>query len=245
MRESLFRDTLAIIPLRAGSKGLRRKNLLPLAGIPLYRHSVHQALRVVGECIISTDISEILSGNPDSACQVIERPAELAQDNTPITPVMMHLFESLKRVNRLPKQAILLQATSPLRRDEDIHNAVRLFKTGEFELVMSVVKTDSGILKYGFTENERFIPISRPDYCFSNRQSLPEIARPNGAIYVFSPDTFLKNGGMPTRSIGSIEMPEAFSIDIDSQADLDAAEEIMLLPSLSKANNGGNHACYR
>jgi N-acylneuraminate cytidylyltransferase len=121
----------------------------------------------------------------------------------------------------------LLQATSPLRRDGDIRNAIALYETGRFKLVMSVTKTDPGILKYGTVEDGCFTPISEPEYCFSNRQSLPSVSRPNGAIYVFSPEVFMRNASLKTSSIGAIEMPEACSIDIDSLADLEVAETML------------------
>ena len=236
MRERAESDTLAIIPLRAGSKGLKGKNLRPLAGKPLYRHSLEQALRVVGRCVLSTDIAEVLTGTYPPGCRVVPRPPELAQDQTPMAPVLMHLFEHLKQRDALPKIAILLQATSPLRQDGDIQSAIDLYETGRFELVMSVVKTDPGILKYGFAENGRFTPVSSPEYCFANRQSLPEIVRPNGAVYVFSPETFLKTGSFATQAIGSVEMPEARSIDIDTEADLRAAEQHLLQHQFSQAS---------
>ncbi|NNF77136.1 MAG: acylneuraminate cytidylyltransferase family protein, partial [Rhizobiales bacterium] len=135
MLKTTHGDAMAIIPLRAGSKGLPGKNIRPLAGKPLYLHSVDQALRVVGQCAISTDISDVLSAESPPACQLIARPPELAEDQTPIAPVLMHVFEHLKQQDALPNIAVLLQATSPLRRDEDIRAAIALYKSGRFELV--------------------------------------------------------------------------------------------------------------
>lgn len=228
MPESRGSDILAILPLRAGSKGLAKKNLLPLAGKPLYRHTLDQALRVVGRCVITTDIAEILDAEPPEGCTVIERPAELAADGTPMDPVLLHLFDTLERDGALPGTAVLLQATSPLRRDEDIRAAIDLHAGGAFELVMTVTEADSSILKYGFLRDGRFEAVSKPDYCFENRQDLPQVIRPNGAVYVFSPEVFRANGGMSIRSIGAAMMPEHLSIDIDSEADLKAAEEVLL-----------------
>ncbi len=164
------------------------------------------------------------------------RPEALAQDETPMAPVLVHLFEELKRKNALPKIAILLQATSPLRHDEDIRNALTLFKESQFELVMSVIKADPGVLKYGYLKRDRFTPISSPEHCFANRQALPNVVRPNGAVYVFSPEVVLERGSLATESIGSIEMPEIRSIDIDTQADLQAAEDYIAQQSYSKAS---------
>lgn len=220
--------TLAILPLRAGSKGLPRKNLVPIAGKPLYRHTLDQALRTVGRCAITTDIPEILNADAPEGCIVIPRPAYLADDKTPMAPVLLHLFDQLERIGRLPDTVILMQATSPLRRDEDVVAALDLHAKKGFELVMSVTNADPSILKYGFLRGGRFEPVSQPEYCFQNRQALPQIVRPNGAVYVFSPQLFRQSGGFPTRSIGATEMPQAFSIDIDREADLRAAEDMLL-----------------
>lgn len=236
MLEELQADALAIIPLRAGSKGLRNKNIRPMAGKPLYRHSVDQALRVFGRCSISTDIPDVLDWRGPTACQVVKRPAELAGDQTSISPVLVHLFQHLNRRNALPGIAVLMQATSPLRRDEDLRNAIALYREGRFGLVMSVVKADRSILKYGVQKDGRFIPVSRPDYCFSNRQSLPETVRPNGAIYVFSPQAILSSGGLSAESIGCVEMPEEYSIDIDNQADFEAAEQMLMQSAFREAS---------
>ncbi|HWK65761.1 MAG TPA: acylneuraminate cytidylyltransferase family protein [Rhizobiaceae bacterium] len=220
--------TLAILPLRAGSKGLPGKNLLPVAGKPLYRHTLDQALRTVGRCAITTDIPEILDADLPEGSIVVPRPACLADDKTPMAPVLLHAFEQLERMGLLADTAVLMQATSPLRRDEDVLAAVDLHAKGEFDLVMSVTTADSGILKYGFLRGGRFEAVSKPEYCFQNRQDLARVVRPNGAVYVFSTRLFRRNGGFPTGSIGAIEIPQALSIDIDGAADLRAAEESLL-----------------
>lgn len=229
-------DTVAILPLRAGSKGLPGKNLRPIAGKPLYRHTLDQALDVIGRCIISTDCADVLTARLPKGCTLVPRPAHLAGDDTPMAPVLSHLFEQLHAQEVLPETAVLLQATSPLRRNEDIREALALFGQGRFELVMSVVKTDPGILKYGFAKDGRFTPIADPEFCFANRQSLPETVRPNGAIYVFSPHRFMETGSLAIPSIGMIEMPEIHSIDIDTLADLNAAEALLLERAFSLAS---------
>lgn len=215
---------LAIIPLRAGSKGLPNKNLLPLAGKPLYMHAVEQALRVIGRCIITTDIAEILNAHLPSECLVIERPAKLAGDRTPMVPVIMHALDELQNRKTRTGRIALLQATSPLREDRHIADALDLHSTGDRDLVMSVTHTDPGILKYGFLEGNTFRPVSSPHYCFENRQNLPEIVRPNGAVYVFHAQDFRRYKGFSMPRIGAIEMPAANSVDIDKLDDLKLAE---------------------
>lgn len=217
-------EILPILPLRAGSKGLPDKNLRMLAGQPLYERTMDQALRISGRCVITTDIPEILGAKLPSAVRVVHRPARLATDDTPMTPVLLSLFDSLAQEGRLPDLAVLLQATSPLREDADIVQAVTRYRQGDLDLAMTVTRTDPQILKYGMLDENRFHPVSLPQYCFANRQDLPDVVRPNGAVYVFSPQWFVSNSGFVTERIGAVEMPADRSLDIDGSHDLDAAE---------------------
>ena len=54
---------VAIIPARAGSKGIPMKNLKKLNGIPLIAHSILAAIqsKMVNKVIVSTNDSEIAS----------------------------------------------------------------------------------------------------------------------------------------------------------------------------------------
>lgn len=213
---------IVLIPVRAGSKGLPGKNIRPLAGKPLYRHAVDQGLAAGAElCLISTDIPEILATDQGPGVQVLPRPADLAGDRVAMDPVLLH---ALRAGFAGPARVVLLQATSPLRQVADIRAAVEVHKRGGFDLVMSVTPAPATILKYGMADGDRFIPVARPDYCFMNRQALPPVFRPNGAVYVFSADWLRANGGLATDSIGMVEMPAERSLDIDGPEDFARAE---------------------
>ena len=215
--------TLPIIPIRKGSKGLRDKNITLLAGKALYLYSVEQALRLFGQCVISTDIPSVLKADLPGNCLIIKRPDELSQDTTPMDDVLLHVLDELAKTDLTPELCILLQATSPLRLDEDVQKAVAFYKKNDFELVKSVSPVEPGFLKFGSIGHDgEFIPVSKPKYCFANRQDLPQMVRPNGAIYVFSAKTLTANGGLATPSIGAIQTEH--SIDIDVQDDLQRAE---------------------
>lgn len=211
------RPVVALVPVRAGSRGLPGKNIRPLAGRPLYRHAVDHALGAgISRCIVSTDIPEILETRHEAAVDVIARPAFLAQDETPMDAV---IADALARGVDCPATIVLLQATSPLRQPEDIKRALQLFAVGGYELVLSAARVSSGVLKYGLGADGRFLPINDTRYCFMNRQQLPPVYRPNGAVYVFDADWFAANGSLASRSIGFVEMPEERSLDIDTAED--------------------------
>ena len=113
-----------------------------------------------------------------------------------------------------------------LRSDDDVVKAVEFYNANSFELVKSVSEVDAGFLKYGsLNDKGEFIPVAKPEYCFTNRQDLPNMVRPNGAIYVFNSDTIVKNCGMASQSIGAVltDIP----IDIDVHEDLMRAEKLI------------------
>lgn len=214
-------NLVAVVPVRGGSKGLPGKNLRPLAGVPLWLRAVRQGLEAgAATVLVSTDIAELLARPPEPGIRMLARPPELSGDRVPMAPVLVHALGQLPG----PARVVLLQATSPMRRIADIRAAVALHARGGFDLVKTVTPADAGILKYGTLDGDRFRPVSDPAYCFANRQSLPPVMRPNGAVYVFDRDWFLARGSLATERIGAVPMPQELSFDIDTEADFRRAE---------------------
>ncbi len=217
-------DFISLVPIRDGSKGLKNKNISKIQGTPLYLRTVEQALRITEKCIINTDIDSVLKTKFQNKNIILfKREKKFAQDDTHMNIVLKDL---LKKINLLNKVIILLQATSPLRKDQDIQNAINIFNKGGFSMVMSVKKTDSVLLKYGYEKNQKFIPFAK-QYLYKNRQSLPKVLSPNGAIYIFSVNEFLKKNKLPENNIGFYEMPALRSIDIDKKEDLNKVRKII------------------
>jgi len=218
-----MKDFISVIPIRDGSKGLKKKNLSIINGIPLYLRAVNQALRITDKCILNTDIPEVINKKFQDNVQIYNRDKKYAKDDTSMNIVLKDLFSN---INLKDKIILLLQATSPLRIDKDIKEAINIFKSGQYSLVLSVKKVNSGVLKQGYINNKEFIPINKK-YLFSNRQSLPNIYAPNGAIYIFSVTDFLKNNCIPSDNIGFYEMPLERSIDIDNKKDITKVNELI------------------
>lgn len=217
---------IALIPLRAGTKGLPGKNIRPLAGKPLYAHAVDQA-RTAGipHIVITTDIEELIGADLGSDVHVISRPTALAADTTSMAEVLRYVLAG----HILGSATIvLLQATSPLRNPADIRRCIDLHMGERFDLVMSVTRAESSVLKWGKADGDRFLPLSEPEHCFSNRAQLPPVYRPDGAVFVFDADWFRRVGTLAGGDIGMIETPPERAHDIDSLADFESVEKILL-----------------
>jgi len=211
----------ALIAARAGSKRFVKKNVALLGGKPLYQHSIDQAFAAgANEVLISTDISEILSAPALERVVCCERPPELAGDRTSITDVLLDL---LVRGKPNSEVLVLLQPTSPLRPEGAIRECVEKFmaERSDDAMVMSVTPVNESVQKYGTLEGARFRAMRSNKDCFSNAQSLDQVYRPNGSIYVFTADGFRKHSGFPYAHIIPFIMDAAHSIDIDYPEDFE------------------------
>ena len=188
----------------------------------LFQITLDQALRCVGEVIISSDknLDEELKSYKVKQHQ---RSPELSADQSTMAELMLELIRKYELQNTT---IVLLQPTSPLRRDEDISKCIGTYKKKNFDLLFTVSSQDRAVLKSGFVQGNKFIPLEDPDFIFMNRQDLPELFRPNGAVYVFNGGWFEKNGGFSSTNMGVVEMPTENSWDIDSQEDFDKIVQI-------------------
>src|SRR3989344_4807350 len=110
---------LAIIPARGGSKGVPGKNIKPLAGKPLIAYTIAEAKKskYIDRLVVSTENKEIAKVAREFMAEVIERPAELARDETPTPPVLRQAVEFLEaKEGYLPDLVLLLPCTCPLRK---------------------------------------------------------------------------------------------------------------------------------
>jgi CMP-N-acetylneuraminic acid synthetase len=221
---------VALIPVRAGSKGLANKNVRSVRGKPLYRYAVDFALDADAQKVyVTTDIEEILCSSNEKNIIITERNSALCQDDTQISSVILDFLirGDGKKIND-DQTIVLLQATSPLRKKSDLLKALELFlKSETTELMMAVTQAENAALKYGFVINGSFKHISEPSLCFENRQSLPKLFRPTGAFYIFKAGWYRSNKSFATKATCAYEIPSEQSLDIDSLEDIKRFEAIL------------------
>lgn len=219
----------AVIPIRSGSKGLPGKNTRLLAGKPLYRHAVDVSLAAgASRVLISTDIEEVLNAQLPACVQALPRPPELCGDTVPMAQVLVHALQAAQ----VQGTVVLLQATSPLRQVADVQAALERLASGGFDLIMSVTEADRGVLKWGQLQADgRFAPLSSPEHCFANRQSLPPVYKPNGAVYAMQAGWFVVQQSFVSEHIGTVVMPPERSHDIDNLFDFERCEVLLNSPT--------------
>lgn len=222
-------NILAVIPARGGSKGIPLKNTAPLAGKPLLAWTVEaaQSCPEIDWVAVSTDHDGIATCARDHGAEVIERPAELAQDNTPTAPVLVHAYEWALAQGRQVDAVMTLQATSPLRTSHHMGEAIKLFAAHpEADSLVSVQEVPHQFGPESLMQvNDIWgTPVSG-NVVLRRQEKIQYWARNGAAIYLTRPAR-LKEYVWGGRTL-VYPMDKLSSIDIDDSADLLLAQSLL------------------
>ncbi|MFM7050938.1 MAG: cytidylyltransferase domain-containing protein [Planctomycetota bacterium] len=222
---------LAVVIGRAGSKGLPRKNALPVAGIPMVARTIRfaRAARSVDRIVVSTDGAEIAAIARGEGAEVVMRPDDVSNDTATVDAAVRHAVE---HSGSQAQVVVILYANVPVRPADLIDRAVaRLDETGcdSVQSYYRVGKThpfwmsrldDDGRVSQ-FIENRIY-----------RRQELPPLHMPDGGVIaVRRASLFDVREGEPHAFFGrdrrGIETAEGDVVDVDTELDLAVAEAIL------------------
>jgi len=119
-------ETIVVIPARGGSVRIPLKNLQVVGGLPLVARAVRlaRASARIGGVIVSTDHPEIAALAGAEGAELVQRPAEISGDETPVEAALVHVLETLEARGAVPKIAVLLYCTAPLTTVEDLDGTI-------------------------------------------------------------------------------------------------------------------------
>lgn len=221
---------LGIIPARGGSKGVVRKNIRSVAGRPLIAYTIDAARdsHRLTRFVVSTEDAEIAEVARSLGCEVVDRPVELAADDTPMVPVARHALETVERAAGVRfDYGVILQPTTPLRTGEDIDRALQILIETQADSVISVYRVfDHHPARMYRLENERLVPYA-PELPSRLRQELPPVYHRNGAIYAFRRALVEDEGTLIGPDTRPHIMPAERSINIDNEMDLLLADLVL------------------
>ena len=222
---------LAIIPARGGSKRIRNKNVRAFCGKPMIAH-VLEAARASGlfDVIhVSTEspaISEVVAGLGFPA--EFPRPAELADDHTPVMPVLKYVTDEFARRGQTFDQVWLLMACAPLVDARDLVEAEKLFtQAGGGEPLLAVSEYQAPI-EWAFSRKPdgRLEPVQSGMFAVRS-QDLEKKYFDAGSFAAFPAATVQasKGAGSDSGFIG-YALPKGTAVDIDDEQDWALAEAI-------------------
>jgi CMP-N-acetylneuraminic acid synthetase len=217
---------LAIIPARGGSKGIPRKNIKELNGLPLIAYTIKAALNSnIDRVIISTDDLEIKEVSEKYGAEVILRPSTLALDTTPTLPVLQDIVSQLEESY---DAVMTLQPTSPFRTSEHINEAIQLFESDmNADSLVSVVEVPHSMTPCSLMtlESSYMDNWTQDENKIFRRQEKPTLYARNGAAIYITRTNNLENYIFGGKTLPYI-MNKIESIDIDDLEDFKLCEMI-------------------
>lgn len=210
----------AIVPIRANSVRVPRKNFRDFGGRPLYTHIIDTLIKCnnIAEVWIDTDSDEIITDKHlRNHVSVIPRPTELQPDTVAMNDILLHDATYIDT-------PFILQThcTNPLLSEKTIDSAIASFfesKNG-YDSLFSVTRTQKRFF------DKDGIPVNHDPKNLIRTQDLPPLYEENSCIYLFSREALLKHRNRIGKRPFMFEIPALEAIDIDEEHDFYIAESI-------------------
>jgi CMP-N,N'-diacetyllegionaminic acid synthase len=225
-------NIVTVIPARGGSKSIPRKNIIQLGGHPLIKYSIDYSIKcdLIARTIVSTDDEEIASISKLLGAEVpFIRPFNLAQDETPDFPVLLHALHEIESMSEdIIDVMVLLRPTSPLRPQGLIEKGISLLSDNpDATSVRAVAKTKEHPFRQWVKNNEYIDGFIKDDVTHEPfnipRQFLPDLYFQTGDIEIVRRKTIIDGSVSGSRVVPLFIDSEQVN-DIDHIKDLKIAE---------------------
>ena len=215
--------TIIVIPARGNSKGIKKKNLINFCGKPLLYWTIVQAKKskFKKNIYVSSEDDRILNYSKKLGVNAIKRPATLSKDDSSSESAILHVVNSL---TFKVKDIIFLQATSPLRKVNDINNAYNILKKTKSDSLFSCHKAEDYFDIWTY-KNKKYIPLT---INYKNRKPRqlfkPTHVCQNGSMYLFKKEILSEQNNRLGKKINVYEMEEWQSLQLDDIKQLHTME---------------------
>lgn len=225
----------AIIPARAGSKGVKNKNIRLLSGQPLIAYSIKSALEstIFNKIIVSTDSDDIAKISKDYGAEVpFLRPKEYSTDQATDRAYIEHFLDWCKKYeNKEPDLIAILRPTTPVRDNKVLATAVNMILDNltatSLRSVHALSEPPQKMLQIVDNWLTGFFPEDkRDDYFNLPRQSFPVAYHPNGYIDIVK-SNYIRSEKEKIFGSKMLGFVTPFSVEIDNNEDFMYLEYIL------------------
>lgn len=221
---------------RAGSKGIKNKNIRNFLGVPLPYYSLaaidmllERNKNIQADIVANTDSEELIelfNNNSLRKVDIIKRSAELGSDTAPKIAVILDCLTRMEqKTTKSYDMVVDLDITSPLRTVNDIFNLIMKQADTKCDVAFSVTTARRNpyfnMVKKTEKGYKRVI-----DSSFNTRQQAPEIFDMNASMYAYSPDYLRLQKGVLDGYCEVIEMYDTGILDLDHENDFELMEVI-------------------
>ena len=227
---------LTLICARKNSTEVKNKNLINYQGKTLIEQSIFHAKKLKKQfdnrIVFSTDSKIMAKIAQRSGTEVpFIRPKKLAKKNSAEWLVWRHALKYLRdKYDYFPDIFLSLSPTAPFRRTLDVIRCIHAYKKSKKDIVVTVHKSKNNPY-FNMLEKNSYGNYIRPKKLKRNifvRQDCPKVFSMNTVAYVVNPNFILKKNNMFEGNIGTCEIEERFSLDLDT------LYEVNLLKKLSR-----------
>jgi YrbI family 3-deoxy-D-manno-octulosonate 8-phosphate phosphatase len=230
---------IAIIPARGGSKGVPRKNLQLVGGVPLVARAIRACNSAAGvvKTVVTTDDMEIAGLAESEGAIVVWRSADLASDVASSESAILHALDRVEEIHGpIPHVTLFVQCTSPFIAAADLSRMIEVISKGEADSCLTAARSHRFLWRSD--ENGHSYGVNHDSSVRLRRQQLQPEYVETGAAYGFRTDQFREAGHRFFGRIAIVEVDPALAIEIDELEDLmisDALHRVRVLPGLARS----------
>ena len=222
-------SVLAVVPARGGSKSIPRKNLQPVGGISLVGRAgrLASSLACIDAAVISTDDDEIRAEAVKHGLDApFVRPAEFASDTAKSVDMWRHAWLACEaHYGRRFDVSVLLEPTSPLRRDDDVLRTLAALEDGNRAAAATVSPTPAHFTPHKtltVDEAGRIGFYLKDGQKFALRQAIPKYFHRNGLCYAVRRTTLVDHGTILEEDCAAVVVERPL-VNIDEPFELELA----------------------
>jgi CMP-N,N'-diacetyllegionaminic acid synthase len=222
---------------RAGSKGIKGKNIKNFLGIPLALYTLSaidlflrkNSGKYDTDVVLNTDserLIDIFKKQKIRQVEIIKRIPELSGDAVGKFAVLKNSLVEIENRKKKPYDLFVdFDLTSPIRTVRDVENLISKKINGNFDCVFSCVdaRRSPYFNQVEVKGDEVDIVISRK---IVTRQQSPKVLDMNGSMYAYSPAFLKKKDYLFDGKCGVIEMKDMGILDLDREFDFEIMEVI-------------------
>ena len=222
---------IAIIPARVGSKRIPNKNIKKFCGKPIISYTLDTVnkSKLFDVIHVSTDSVEIANFVESIGFPVdFLRPDSLADDNTPIMPVLRWVLEQYSTRGQRFKEVASVMACAPFIEVSDLRNASKLLNKNNYDNAILSVAPYSAPIEWAFNrQNNGLLTPLQPGMFARRSQDFPVHYFDTGSFAFFS-NEYVFNAdyaGSDKSYIGQV-IEKYKALDIDNIEDWHYAENL-------------------
>lgn len=230
---------LALVPAKAASKRIPRKNLRRLGGKSLLSWTVQVAVaaKIFDKIVVSTEDMEVAEEAQSLGAEVpFIRPEKLSVDPAGVVEVSLHALNELETQGYCFQTLVILLPSSPFRSVFDIHTSLKCYSKIEADFLMSVTKFEHSPFSALKLDRKGILTPLHPEWieqlgAKERPEVMPYFVKCNGAITIADVEQFKREKRYYVQPLAAYEMPWTRGLDIDTEQDI-ALGEFLLEKSL-------------